>query len=218
MRSDAAGGRIRACLSVSDAQTAYYGAQRLAARSRAGGDVSEFLHWTKVAAEVARIAPAAEMDIAVVQAIVDDEMRLGKAFTSRTTESTAVCRGPSAKRAFSRFRPATGPATGVGPERQRGSAGKRACETARTTSERVRPRSSWMAFPGPPPGLPRSTRKGSAMRSMPPLRLRLRGDRGRLRTLTGAIERGSASLKGGALKCRTIFPSPSPTRSSSPAP
>ncbi len=29
---------------------------------------------------------------------------------------------------------------------------------------------------------------------MPPLRLRLRGDRGRLRTLTDAIERGSASL------------------------
>ena len=34
----------------------------------------------------------------------------------------------------------------------------------------------------------------------------------------GAIERGSASLKGGAVKCRTTFPSPSPTHFSSPAP
>ena len=33
-----------------------------------------------------------------------------------------------------------------------------------------------------------------------------------------AIERGSASLNDGALLCRTILPSPSPTHSSSPAP
>lgn len=54
--------------------TAYYEAQRLAARSRAieGG---QFLHWAKVAAEVARIEPTAEMDIDVVQSIVDRELR-----------------------------------------------------------------------------------------------------------------------------------------------
>jgi hypothetical protein len=40
---------------------------------------------------------------------------------------------------------------------------------------------------------------------MPPLRLRLRGDRGRLRTPTGAIERGSASLQGGALQMSHDF-------------
>ena len=38
-------------------------------------------------------------------------------------------------------------------------------------------------FPGPPPGLPRSTHKGSASK-LRPLRLRLHGDRGRLRILT----------------------------------
>lgn len=43
------------------------------------------------------------MDIAVVQAIVMTRCGAERLFTSRTTESTAVCRGPSAKRAFSRF-------------------------------------------------------------------------------------------------------------------
>lgn len=57
-----------------DERAAYNEAQRLAARSRARSDAGEFLHWTKVAAEVARIAPAAEMDIDVVQAIVDEEL------------------------------------------------------------------------------------------------------------------------------------------------
>jgi len=41
-----------------------------AARSCARGNASEFLHLTRVAADVARIAPAAKMDIDVVQAIV----------------------------------------------------------------------------------------------------------------------------------------------------
>lgn len=59
---------------------AYYDAQRLAARGRASGQAGEFVHWAKVAAEVARISPRARMDIAVVQAIVDDEMRRGTAF------------------------------------------------------------------------------------------------------------------------------------------
>lgn len=54
--------------------TAYYEAQRLAARSRAIED-GQFLHWAKVAAEVARIEPSAAMDIDVVQSIVDHELR-----------------------------------------------------------------------------------------------------------------------------------------------
>lgn len=53
---------------------AYYQAQRRAARARARGDGGEFLHWAKVAAEVARISPDAEMDIAVVEGIVQREL------------------------------------------------------------------------------------------------------------------------------------------------
>lgn len=54
---------------------AYYEAQRLAARSRARGNRSEFWHWAKVASEIARLSPVAEMDMKVVQAIADEEMR-----------------------------------------------------------------------------------------------------------------------------------------------
>lgn len=54
---------------------AYYEAQRQAARSRAQGDGSGFWHWAKVASEVARLSPVAEMDMKIVQAIVDEEMR-----------------------------------------------------------------------------------------------------------------------------------------------
>lgn len=57
-----------------DEPSAYYEAQRLA-RSRASGQAGEFIHWAKVAAEVARISPHAQMDLAVVQAIVDNETR-----------------------------------------------------------------------------------------------------------------------------------------------
>lgn len=53
---------------------AYYEAQRRAARARARADGGEFLHWTKVAAEIARISPDAEMDIAVVKTIVEREL------------------------------------------------------------------------------------------------------------------------------------------------
>lgn len=53
---------------------AYYAAQRLAARSRALGERREFIHWAKVAAEVARLLPIAEMDMATVRSIADDEM------------------------------------------------------------------------------------------------------------------------------------------------
>ncbi len=54
---------------------AYYEAQRLTARSRSQGNGSEFWHWAKVASEVARLSPAVEMDMKVVQAIADEEMR-----------------------------------------------------------------------------------------------------------------------------------------------
>lgn len=62
-------------LVATDAANAYYQAQRLAARARIGGDRAEFHHWAKVAAEVARIAPLAEMDIDMVRAVVRDEER-----------------------------------------------------------------------------------------------------------------------------------------------
>lgn len=62
-------------LVATDAANAYYEAQRLAARARFGGDRAEFYHWAKVAAEVARIAPLAEMDIDIVRAVVRDEER-----------------------------------------------------------------------------------------------------------------------------------------------
>lgn len=54
---------------------AYYEAQRLAASSRAIRDRSGFWHRAKVASEVARLSPVAEMDMKVVQAIADEEMR-----------------------------------------------------------------------------------------------------------------------------------------------
>jgi hypothetical protein len=63
-----------------DPQTAYLWGPTTGGAIPRSGDASEFLHWTKVAAEVARIAPAAEMEIAVVQAIFDDEMRRRTAF------------------------------------------------------------------------------------------------------------------------------------------
>lgn len=58
-----------------DERNAYYNAQRLAARCRARGDQMSFFHWAKVASEIARLSPNAKMDMTVVQAIVDEEMR-----------------------------------------------------------------------------------------------------------------------------------------------
>jgi hypothetical protein len=58
-----------------DEQSAYYTAQRLAARSRARGDRASFFHWSKVAAEVARLSPLTEMNYAVVETIVAQELR-----------------------------------------------------------------------------------------------------------------------------------------------
>lgn len=57
-----------------DEPGAYYAAQRFAARSRAAGDRAEFYHWAKVAAEVARRSPIAEMDLAVVERIAAEEL------------------------------------------------------------------------------------------------------------------------------------------------
>lgn len=58
-----------------DERGAFYEAQRRAARARADGDRGEFWHWAKVASEVARLSPIAEMDQATIEAVVDAEMR-----------------------------------------------------------------------------------------------------------------------------------------------
>lgn len=60
-------------LITTEEANAYYEAQRRAARSRVSGNRGEFFHWAKVAAEVARISPQAEMDIDVVRRIVAQE-------------------------------------------------------------------------------------------------------------------------------------------------
>jgi hypothetical protein len=60
-----------------DPATAYYDAQRLAARARFASDSQAFLHWAKVAAEVARIGNA-PMNYETVKAIVAEEERRSK--------------------------------------------------------------------------------------------------------------------------------------------
>lgn len=65
-------------------RTAYYDAQRLAARARFSGDRRSFLYWASVAAEVARISDN-PMDIKVVQAIADEEERRAKHSSTPTT-------------------------------------------------------------------------------------------------------------------------------------
>lgn len=60
-------------LIADDEPGAYYVAQRRAARSRIQGDHAGFWHWAKVASEVARLSPTAEMDRTVLQRIVDSE-------------------------------------------------------------------------------------------------------------------------------------------------
>lgn len=52
---------------------AYYEAQRRATRSRLAGDRGEFFHWAKVAAEVARLSPEVEMDMAFLRSVVAEE-------------------------------------------------------------------------------------------------------------------------------------------------
>lgn len=65
-------------LASDDPVNAYYRAQRLAARCRCAGQTDDFIHWSKVAAEIARTEPRAEMDFAVLKAINDEE-EIGKA-------------------------------------------------------------------------------------------------------------------------------------------
>lgn len=60
-------------LAGADPISAYYEAQRRAARSQAQGNTAEYWHWAKVASEVARIEPQAAMDFEVVKAIADQE-------------------------------------------------------------------------------------------------------------------------------------------------
>jgi hypothetical protein len=62
-------------LVAADEVNAYCEAQRRATRARVRADRAAFYHWAKVAAEVARIAPLAEMDIDVVRAVVSEEER-----------------------------------------------------------------------------------------------------------------------------------------------
>ena len=64
-------------LAAADEVNAYYEAQRRAARARHRGDQNEFYHWAKVAAEVARLSPQAEMNIDVVRRIADEEEAKG---------------------------------------------------------------------------------------------------------------------------------------------
>ena len=60
-------------LAISDPAGSYYEAQRRAFHSRSSGDLDEFWHWSKVASEIARIEPRAEMDFAVLKALSDQE-------------------------------------------------------------------------------------------------------------------------------------------------
>ncbi|WEX12130.1 hypothetical protein [Chelativorans sp. AA-79] len=62
-------------LAAAEGPNAYYEAQRRAVLARVRGETTEFYHWAKVAAEVARISPQAEIDIEMVTAIVAEEER-----------------------------------------------------------------------------------------------------------------------------------------------
>lgn len=55
-------------------RTSYYEAQRRAAAARQRQDRDGFWHWSKVAAEIARIGPAAAMDLDTVKSVVDREL------------------------------------------------------------------------------------------------------------------------------------------------
>jgi hypothetical protein len=62
------------CLLRRNPTSAYYDAQRLAARARFSGDADGFSHWARVAAEISRISDN-PMDFDVIRAIVDEEER-----------------------------------------------------------------------------------------------------------------------------------------------
>lgn len=61
-------------LALLEEANAYYEAQRRAARARARKNRAEFLHWAKVAAEIARISPEADMDPVVLRGVVEKEL------------------------------------------------------------------------------------------------------------------------------------------------
>lgn len=61
-------------LAVDQPRTSYYEAHRRAAAARSAGNAADFWHWNKVAAEVARICPIADMDLETVKRIVDQEL------------------------------------------------------------------------------------------------------------------------------------------------
>jgi hypothetical protein len=48
-------------LILRDKRNAYYNADRLPAQARAAGDAQSFVHWTNVAAEVAKLPAIAEV-------------------------------------------------------------------------------------------------------------------------------------------------------------
>lgn len=56
-----------------DPVRAYYEAQRRAFRSRSECDFQEYWHWAKVASEIARIEPRAEMDFDILKILSDQE-------------------------------------------------------------------------------------------------------------------------------------------------
>lgn len=60
-------------IAISDPAGSYYEAQRRAFHSRSTGDLDLFWHWSKVASEIARIEPRAEMDFTVLKALSDQE-------------------------------------------------------------------------------------------------------------------------------------------------
>ena len=60
-------------LAISNPAGSYYEAQRRAFHCRCTVDLDEFWHWSKVASEIARIEPRAEMDFAVLKALSDQE-------------------------------------------------------------------------------------------------------------------------------------------------
>lgn len=61
-------------LLAANPETAYYDAHRIAARARFAGDGQAFMHWARVANEIARITEN-PMDMSVVERIVEEERR-----------------------------------------------------------------------------------------------------------------------------------------------
>lgn len=60
-------------LTEADPTGAHCEAHRRGLRCRAEGNAREHWHWAKVASEIARIEPRAEMDFKVVKTIADQE-------------------------------------------------------------------------------------------------------------------------------------------------